>query len=41
MSIRDFADRRLPAANRATLVQLDRSDRDFADPEGMIWGPEP
>jgi len=38
ISIRDFADRRLPAANRATLVQLDRTDRDFADPAGLLWG---
>ena len=38
ISIRDFADRRLPAANRATIVQLDRRDRDFRDPSGMMWG---
>ncbi len=38
VSIRDFADRRLPAANRATIVQLDRTDRDFADPDGLLWG---
>ncbi len=38
ISIRDFADRRLPAANRATIVQLDRRDRDFANPEGLLWG---
>lgn len=37
-NIRDVADRRLPAANRATIVQLDRRDRDFADPAGLIWG---
>jgi hypothetical protein len=38
MNIRDFADRRLPAANRATIVQIDRRDRDFADPEGLLGG---
>lgn len=38
MSMRDFADRRLPACNRATIVQLDRKDRDFADPAGMVGG---
>ncbi len=38
INIRDFADRRLPAANRATLVQIDRNDRDFADPEKLIAG---
>lgn len=38
ISIRDFSDRRLPAVNRASIVQLDRTDRDFADPQGMTWG---
>ena len=38
MNIRDFADRRMPAANRATVVQLDRTDRDFADHGGLLWG---
>ncbi len=38
ISIRDFADRRLPAANRATMVQLDRTDRDLEDPDGLVWG---
>ncbi len=38
INIRDYADRRMPAANRASIVQLDRTDRDFADPDGMIWG---
>ncbi|MDG2012477.1 MAG: hypothetical protein P8J33_03170, partial [Pirellulaceae bacterium] len=38
ISIRDFSDRRLPAANRASIVQLDRTDRDFEDPQGMTWG---
>jgi hypothetical protein len=38
MNIRDFSDRRLPAANRATIVQLDRTDRDFADSSGLLWG---
>jgi hypothetical protein len=38
VNIRDFADRRLPASNRATIVQLDRTDRDFADPGGLLWG---
>ncbi len=37
INIRDYSDRRLPAANRASIVQLDRTDRDFADPEGLIW----
>jgi len=24
--------------NRVALIQLDRGDRDFADPEGLVWG---
>lgn len=31
MNIRDVADRRLPAANRSTLVQVDRRSRDAED----------
>lgn len=38
INIRDYADRRLPAANRATLVQLDRTDLHFSSPARMIWG---
>lgn len=38
MNIRDFADRRLPAANRATIVQLDRRDRDFDNPGDLLSG---
>lgn len=38
MNIRDFADRRMAAANRATVVQLDRTDRDFSDDAGLLWG---
>ncbi len=38
MNIRDFADRRMSAANRATVVPLDRTDRDFADHAGLLWG---
>jgi hypothetical protein len=36
MSIRTMADRRLPAANRATLVQIDRRDQGFDDPEYLL-----
>ena len=38
ISIRDFADRRLPATNRATIVQVDRNNRHFSDPKGLIGG---
>lgn len=33
MSIRTVADRRLPACNRTTVVQIDRSQRKFDDPQ--------
>lgn len=38
MSIRDWTDRRLPAANRATIVQLDRTDRDFESADSLVQG---
>ena len=38
VSIRSFSDRRLSASNRASMVQLDRTDRDFNDPKGLLWG---
>lgn len=38
VSIRDFSDRGLSASNRASMVQLDRTDRDFNDPKGLLWG---
>lgn len=38
VSIRDFSDRGLSASNRASMVQLDRTDRDFKDPKGLLWG---
>ncbi|MEM9412739.1 MAG: hypothetical protein AAGA30_16625 [Planctomycetota bacterium] len=32
MNIRDFSDRRMPATNRTTIVQIDRAAKDFTDP---------
>lgn len=37
MSIRTASDRRLPAANRATIVQIDRSDRHFNNRDQMLY----
>ena len=37
MSIRTFADRRMPATNRATVVQVDRKASDFAN-DGFFQG---
>lgn len=36
MSIRNMSDRRLSAANRATLVQVDRRDHHFEDPQRLL-----
>ncbi len=36
MSIRDIADRRQTAMNRATIVQIDRRKRDFENPAGWL-----
>ena len=38
ISIRERADLRGTICNRVALIQLDRADKDFADPEGLAWG---
>ncbi len=38
MSIRTFSDRRMPSVNRATIVQLDRSDKQLRDAAILVDG---
>ena len=37
MSIREIADRRMSAANRSAVVQIDRRRRNFADKKAFVW----
>ena len=38
INIRERADLRGTICNRTALIQLDRSDKDLADTQGLIWG---
>ena len=38
ISVREREDLRSTICNHVALIQLDRGEKDFADPEGLVWG---